>query len=291
MCFRQYIYSTLRDRLGQVPKIENIQKKWIVFQLIHAVKQLQNLSEFHGNITPENIMVTSSDWVFLTDWMFYKKTFLGENDHQINSSYFGDFINQKRWYIAPERFIKDKTEAPKVKNKEKFSMDVFSLGWVIAEIFRNGRPLFDLPKLMEYKRGELIIDESYFEQEIQEDKFITKIILSMINLDPSKRKTIDQYLNLFLMESMDSQSDSFPRSFHEMLYPLGKAFLQPDFLMADEKIALMYEKTSKSIIFNFRRMGTQQFKSTSSRFKSDNIPEVTEKYYILYWKSSKEREV
>jgi hypothetical protein len=61
--------------------------------------------------------------------------------------------------------------------------------------------------------------------------------------------------------------------------------------MADEKIALMYEKTSKSIIFNFRRMGTQQFKSTSSRFKSDNIPKVTEKYYILYWKSSKEREV
>lgn len=151
MAFRQYVCNTLKDRLAQVPKIELIQKKWITFQLIHAVKQLQNIGEFHGNITSDNILLTSSDWVLLTDCMFYKKTYLGEDDHQINSAYFGDFINKKKCYIAPERFIKNKTDEIKPTTKDLFAMDIFSLGCVIAEIFRNGRPLFDLPKLMEYK--------------------------------------------------------------------------------------------------------------------------------------------
>ena len=67
MGFRQYMFTTLRERLGQVPKIQSIQKKWVTFQLIHSLKQLQNCEEFHGNITPENITLTSSDWVHLTD--------------------------------------------------------------------------------------------------------------------------------------------------------------------------------------------------------------------------------
>jgi len=124
-------------------------------------------------------------------------------------------------------------------------MDIFSLGWVIAEVYRQGRPLFDLPKLMEYKRGQLIIDEDYFEKENYTDPFIIKMILSMINLDPKKRKTIDQYLHLLITESMDNSSDAFPESFHKILYPLGWSFLRPEFIFGDEKIALIYETSSK----------------------------------------------
>lgn len=131
-------------------------------------------------------------------------------------------------------------------------MDIFSLGCIIAEVYRNGRPLFDLPRLMEYKKGELIIDKDYFSQETEIDEFIIKMILSMISLEPKNRKTIDQYLHLLVTESIDSTSDSFPESFHKIFYPLGCAFLQPEFLFGDEKIALIYETTSKLLLINFR---------------------------------------
>lgn len=36
-------------------------------------------------------------------------------------------------------------------------MDVFSAGCVIVEILSDGEPLFDLPKLQKYRRG----DESF----------------------------------------------------------------------------------------------------------------------------------
>jgi len=221
MAFRQYVFHSLKDKLAQVPKIEIIQKKWITFQLIHSLKQLQNLGEFHGNITTENVLITSSDWVFLSDCMFYKKVYLGIDDHQINSAYFGDYINHKRCYIAPERFVKAQVIEEGVSLKDKFAMDIFSLGCVIAEIFRNGRPLFDLPKLMEYKKGNLVIDRDVFESDIKDDDFIIKIILDMIHINPKKRKTIDEYLHLFVSESIDSTSDSFPESFHKTFYPLG----------------------------------------------------------------------
>lgn len=67
----------------------------------------------------------------------------------------------------------------------------------------------------------------------------------MIDINPKKRKTIDQYLHMFVTESIDQSSDSFPESFHSILYPLGCSFLQPEYLMADEKIVLIYESLSK----------------------------------------------
>jgi phosphoinositide-3-kinase, regulatory subunit 4 len=38
------------------------------------------------------------------------------------------------------------------------AMDVFSAGCVIAELFREGAPLFTLSQLFKYREGELSID-------------------------------------------------------------------------------------------------------------------------------------
>lgn len=93
---RQYVKHNLRERLTQVPKIEIIQKKWITFQLLNALQQLQNLEFFHGNITPDNILIDSLDWVFLTDMLFFRESYLIEDDHKINNAFYGDFINKGR---------------------------------------------------------------------------------------------------------------------------------------------------------------------------------------------------
>ena len=124
-------------------------------------------------------------------------------------------------------------------------MDIFSLGCVIAEIFRNGRPLFDYPRLLEYRNGDLEIDETYFDDEVQGENTLIKLILSMIQIDPKKRSNINQYLQIFTSESMMDQNDALPLTFHNILYPLGKTFQQSEFLLADDKIGLIYYNYDK----------------------------------------------
>ncbi len=45
---------------------------WITFQLLHAVAQCHERSVCHGDIKTENVLVTSWNWVFLTDFASYK---------------------------------------------------------------------------------------------------------------------------------------------------------------------------------------------------------------------------
>lgn len=71
------------------------------------------------------------------------------------------------------------------------AMDIFSLGCVIAELFME-RPLFDFAQLLAYRdhkydpRAELRAEVG--------DQHILDMILSMISLEPSERKTANQYL-------------------------------------------------------------------------------------------------
>ena len=45
---------------------------WVAFQLLHAVAQAHERGVCHGDIKCENVLVTSWNWVFLTDFASYK---------------------------------------------------------------------------------------------------------------------------------------------------------------------------------------------------------------------------
>lgn len=51
-------------------------QRWITFQLLHAVSQAHAHGVCHGDIKCENVMVTSWNWLFLTDFASYKPTYL-----------------------------------------------------------------------------------------------------------------------------------------------------------------------------------------------------------------------
>ncbi len=57
----------------------------------------------HGDIKIENVMVSSWNWVFLTDFASFKPTFLPE-DNPAEFSYFFDTSRKRTCYVAPERF-------------------------------------------------------------------------------------------------------------------------------------------------------------------------------------------
>jgi serine/threonine protein kinase len=60
----------------------------------------------HGDIKPENFMVTSWSWVFLTDFASFKPAFLpAENNVSVFFYFFEPVKNRSRCCIAPERFV------------------------------------------------------------------------------------------------------------------------------------------------------------------------------------------
>lgn len=151
-----------------------IEKKWIAFQLLNALRDARNRGISHGDIKSENILVTSWNWVYLTDFASYKPTYLPLDDPSDFSFYF-DTSGRRTCYVAPERFYTEGTN-PEISAKksriasdstETFgkrdgvvseSMDVFSAGCVIAELFLEGAPLFTLSQLFKYREGEYNIE-------------------------------------------------------------------------------------------------------------------------------------
>lgn len=107
--------------------------------------------------------------------------------------YFGDLDNNTRCYVAPERWRSPDQTRPKEEDLKGLpSMDVFSVGCVIAEILMDGLPLFSLSKLQQYRKGNY--DPSHDLVKFIPDQTMVKLILKMISRDPLKRPTAVQCL-------------------------------------------------------------------------------------------------
>src|SRR5687767_13415076 len=54
---RQYLYSSLYDRLSTRPFLEDIEKKWLAFQLLCALRDCHARDIYHGDIKAQNVVV------------------------------------------------------------------------------------------------------------------------------------------------------------------------------------------------------------------------------------------
>uniref|UniRef100_A0A3Q2E000 Phosphoinositide 3-kinase regulatory subunit 4 n=1 Tax=Cyprinodon variegatus TaxID=28743 RepID=A0A3Q2E000_CYPVA len=166
--FRQYVRDNLYDRISTRPFLNNVEKRWIAFQILNAVDQAHKAGVRHGDIKTENVMVSSWNWVLLTDFASFKPTYLPE-DNPADFNYFFDTSRRRTCYIAPERFVDgsmfttesdQNTPLVDLTNNNQRSrgelrpaMDIFSAGCVVAELFTEGVPLFDLSQLLAYRKG------------------------------------------------------------------------------------------------------------------------------------------
>jgi phosphoinositide-3-kinase, regulatory subunit 4 len=146
---RQYMMHNLFDRLRQNPLLRVIEKKWIVYQLLLALSEAHDSGVCHGDIKSENVLLLSWNRLYLADFAFYKPTFIDVNDPSPVFRLFFDSTVRRRCYLAPERFSESETGEGALTP----SMDIFSAGCVIAELFLDGEPLFDLSQLIKYKQG------------------------------------------------------------------------------------------------------------------------------------------
>ncbi|KAL2827543.1 hypothetical protein BDW59DRAFT_55585 [Aspergillus cavernicola] len=212
---RQYIHSSLYDRMSTRPFPEDIEKKWIAFQLLCALRDCHALDVFHGDIKTENVLVTSWNWVYLSDFSSsFKPTFLPE-DNPADFSFYFDTSGRRTCYLAPERFLVA-GEEPGSRNVN-WAMDIFSAGCVIAELFLES-PIFTLSQIYKYRNGEYSPQHSQLAK--IEDPEIRALILHMIQLDPESRYSAEEYLNFWKVKA-------FPEYFYSFLHQYMSLMTDP----------------------------------------------------------------
>ena len=239
MLCRQYIQYSLYDRISTRPFFTKIEELWIAYLLLCAVEESHKMNIYHGDIKAENVLIASWNWLILSDFATFKPVFLPHNNPADFSFYF-DTSRRRTCYLAPERFINGVYKlsdqscsntfdiaAENVKNGELTeTMDVFSTGCVLIELFTEGMVPFDLSQLLAY-----ISDEYSPDNIIKniEDPGICQLVSHMIQKDPKRRDTIENYLN-------QHRGTTFPECFYSFLKPYCQRFSCLPLLYADERI-------------------------------------------------------
>lgn len=252
---RQYVKDSLYDRISTRPFLTLVEKKWIAFQLLLALQQAHKHGVCHGDIKMENVMVTSWNWVLLTDFASFKPTFLPE-DNPADYSYFFDTSRRRTCYIAPERFKTRTISMPPTdpdpvaaNNMSQFlpeaaaeaaelasgelvpSMDIFSAGCVLIELFTEATPPFHFSQLLAYRAGEY--EPSKVLDKI-EDGDVRELVMHMIQKDPLLRKSANEYL-------MSERGKSFPEYFYTFFQTYMQIFSTDPSMLPDQKIAKIHE--------------------------------------------------
>jgi phosphoinositide-3-kinase regulatory subunit 4 len=189
------------------PFLEDIEKKWLAFQLLCGIRDCHARDIFHGDIKTENTLVTSWNWLYLSDFSSsFKPTTLPE-DNPADFSYFFDTAGRRTCYLAPERFLAA-GEIPDPKAQITWAMDVFSAGCVIAELFLES-PIFNLSQLYKYRRREYDPVITHLNRIV--DKDVREMVAHMIQVDPESRYSAEEYLDFW-------RKKVFPDYFYSFLH-------------------------------------------------------------------------
>lgn len=189
------------------PFLEDIEKKWLAFQLLCGLRDCHARDIFHGDIKTENTLVTSWNWLYLSDFSSsFKPTTLPE-DNPADFSYYFDTAGRRTCYLAPERFLAA-GETPDPKAQITWAMDVFSAGCVIAELFLEA-PIFNLSQLFQYRRGQYDPVSTHLNRIA--DKDVREMVAHMIHVDPESRYSAEEYLNFW-------RTKVFPDYFYSFLH-------------------------------------------------------------------------
>lgn len=266
---RPHVHTTLADRLATRPWLEPCEKLWLVHQMLTAVDAMHRVGVVHGFLNTENIGLTSTGWVLLIDIASYKaRTRLPDDDPSQYLYYFQPATtssststtstatsskrssNEKRCYLAPERFYTPSASSPEggdpVEPPLQPSMDIFSLGCVITELFLNGERCLDLGDLMEYRRANMNHGDHHdnasseiippaLQQKLNkiESSAVRAACKHMLALQPEKRLTAMEY-----RERLEA-ADHFPRSFDILTQLVERITVGDTVITPDARIAVI----------------------------------------------------
>ncbi|EAA06372.6 AGAP000602-PA [Anopheles gambiae str. PEST] len=240
---RQYVKHSLYDRVSTRPFLTLIEKKWITFQILCALHQCHKQRICHGDIKLENILITSWNWVLLSDFASFKPTYLPE-DNPADYSYFFDTSRRRTCYIAPERFVRTSSgesiqpkDGPLVGDGQYCAgqllpeMDIFSAGCALLELWTEGTAPFEFSQLLAYRRGEVDLVRKHLDG--IENERLRQLVESMLSPDPRDRKSAELYLD-------QERGKLFPEYFYAFLQSYLQMFSTVPVVPPDEKVTRLH---------------------------------------------------
>eukprot|EP00049_Salpingoeca_infusionum_P027533 m.33029 g.33029 ORF g.33029 m.33029 type:complete len:1422 (+) comp9569_c2_seq1:216-4481(+) len=243
LLIRHYMYSDLESRITTRPFLSRVEKRWVCYQLLMCLRDCHEYGVHHGDIKIDNILVSSWLWVYLSDFANFKPALLPD-DNPTGFSYFYDASGKRSCNIAPERFYtpaKSQGAAQSVKDEIYRSanltpaMDLFSLGCVIAEMCLEGRQLFTLSQLLQFRNGQY---DPLPKLDTIQDVDMRNLVAQLISLEPENRMSASHFLEAY-------KDKCFPPYFYTTLHPLLNLF---------DKAAMRAPTDSRIVMFA-KRMG------------------------------------
>lgn len=168
--------QTLNELLKRRKRLTEIEVQCYVLQIIKALKYIHNHKIIHRDLKLGNLFMNHKLELKLGDFGLAAKI---EYEGQRRKTVCGTPN-----YIAPEILEK--------KNGHSYEVDIWSLGVIIYTLL-YGRPPYETADVkLTYKR--IKINNYSFPEGIKVHPTAKKLISSILNLDPSKRPTLDQIL-------------------------------------------------------------------------------------------------
>ncbi|GAW82920.1 mitogen-activated protein kinase 1 [Plasmodium gonderi] len=170
--------------------LEEIHKKYIIYQLLRALKYIHSGYLLHRDIKPSNILLNSECHIKVGDFGLARSISTEVNENKI--PVLTDYV-ATRWYRAPEILLGSTNYTEGV--------DMWSLGCIMAELL-IGKPLFRGNSTMNQLERIIEITGKPTKKDIEDIKspFAETIISSFVDI---KKKKISDIFHKASVESID----------------------------------------------------------------------------------------
>lgn len=274
---REYVKHSLYDRVSTRPFLSVTEKKWITFQVLCALHQCHKQKICHGDIKLENILITSWNWILLSDFASFKPTFLPE-DNPADYTYFFDTSRRRTCYIAPERFIASinadtqRELSPLLGDGPFYSgnltpeMDIFSAGCALLELWSEGSAPFEFSQLLSYRSGE----EELVAKHLNgiENTRLRSLLSSMLSRDPADRKSAELYLD-------QERGQLFPEYFYSFLQSYMQMFSSIPIVPPDDKILRLHSDIKQIIEYLTVKPSDEETEENAEQLEDDGLILIT----------------
>nr|XP_018908670.1 PREDICTED: extracellular signal-regulated kinase 2 [Bemisia tabaci] len=143
----EYVETDLHKCIKREKILQDIHKRFIIYQLLKALKYIHSGNVIHRDLKPPNILINSQCHCKIADFGLARSVAPNQNeDEPVLKAMLTDYI-ATRWYRAPEVLAASKTYSK--------SIDMWSVGCILGEMLL-GKPLF--PGSSTVNQLELIIN-------------------------------------------------------------------------------------------------------------------------------------
>ena len=184
---------TLPQRLEEYPPLKQIEKLWVIYQIIQITLSLHRFEMVHGCITPNNIFLTWDLKVFIGDLAPFKPSQIRWTRPDLIHHFY------RLCYLAPEQLISPEQFDIVRFTHPTYNMDLFSIGCIIYYLYTGNQPFLPF-ELKQYSEGTFHLNFNQIPENLR------PLCQSLLSIEPQKRSENLQYYI----------QTAFPSNFHRI---------------------------------------------------------------------------